>query len=864
MTNIFFSRLSLLSKFETINDNFESHQNKHSYNKNNNINNQDNVTNKKENVQNLKSRSLAVEQAYVHDVYSVVAATNPDAISSPVRSNVKNFLFEEFEPGSIVLDVGCGDGKYLNLNPNVIVIGLDYCFEWFASDSNNNEEKLAVVGNGLHLPFLDDYFDGIICCGVLHHLATRERRIKMLRELSRVLRVGGKLVMSVTSSPPGRKTIGSQDVLIKIHTDEMEYRSDYSESDIDSDSYTDTNSSSIATSMDSINNIDLLNDHRPGRSITNSHTANSDLDNCYSFVKRALKRLSLTSGISTIRNPFNTNLGLSSSIDSQSVKYYRRGNRYNYRYHPNDSSPIELHNLDDYDSSCNLSSKSSSTTGDSALSSFNRSSSLSQTSSATANNIFSSSLMSMIKEHFQTWKTQLNSAAIRHSFDTKPSNNEIEAKHFQMFGFEDCSDIEGQQNNHRFSLPISFWKFNKPNETSTVEIINNKNLLSKNKVYASNEENKPKFQNYLEQNGTTSIDVNLKSNTTFIIKANQVYSSNNSLAKSFHRLDVYPHKSLSLEISSSNVIINEKPLIGYCSLPDLRVLRLDNKKYQIDSSKKYNFHELSKEKHLKVENHKNEENLSVSPNPTECYSGTDEEDKDNPTELKEAGAKKFNKKLLRQRSFSADYPPETVKLQPELPRRFSASPNIGTHRYNQNDRIPHQQQISIDSEESFVTIIPAHRNSLEDISAEGEDECDSLNELDEDCYTDSSDDDEACCESISNEENTSNDNSISSVLEATVRTVAAIKSSTSNETCADLGSPFEELNIAEQRHELLVQETTPSPPNSLHRYFHLFHGGELEQLIDNNLANLHILDSYYNDYAMTWSIIAEKINVWTI
>src|SRR5690625_2518420 len=78
------------------------------------------------------SRTLTLEKAYVHDVYSWIASKG-DPASSPVHSHVKHFLTNEFEPGSLLLDVGCGDGKYLNFSPEVVVFGLEHCVEWFSN-----------------------------------------------------------------------------------------------------------------------------------------------------------------------------------------------------------------------------------------------------------------------------------------------------------------------------------------------------------------------------------------------------------------------------------------------------------------------------------------------------------------------------------------------------------------------------------------------------------------------------------------------------------------------------------------------------------------------------------------------------------
>ncbi|CAN8012177.1 unnamed protein product [Ixodes pacificus] len=48
----------------------------------------------------------------------------------------------------------------------------------------------------------------------------------------------------------------------------------------------------------------------------------------------------------------------------------------------------------------------------------------------------------------------------------------------------------------------------------------------------------------------------------------------------------------------------------------------------------------------------------------------------------------------------------------------------------------------------------------------------------------------------------------------------------------------------------------------LHRYYHVFREGELDNLIDKYVENLHIISSYY-DHA-SWCVIAEKVQVWTI
>lgn len=55
----------------------------------------------------------------------------------------------------------------------------------------------VLVCDNLALPFRDESFDAVLSVAVVHHFATTERRVNALRELARVLRIGGRLVISV-------------------------------------------------------------------------------------------------------------------------------------------------------------------------------------------------------------------------------------------------------------------------------------------------------------------------------------------------------------------------------------------------------------------------------------------------------------------------------------------------------------------------------------------------------------------------------------------------------------------------------------------------------------------------------------------
>lgn len=413
------------------------------------------------------SRTLELEKAYVHDVYATMASHGfpSTSSSSPVDAQVKQFMVEQFEPHSVLLDIGCSDGKNLTLCRDLVVVGLEHCREWFTGPSYKGKPDSThlVVGDVLSLPFRDALFDGVLCCSVLHHLSTLERRVNALQEIARIMKIGGKVMLTVTSGPGDANDLGSQDVLIRLDRSGKALNNTcnhhFCGSDIDSRCYSSSSHSSTSSSSSSSLELNVYENCA-------SSPTSSELENCYSFVKKALKRFSLTSSIYSMKNSFSD--GSSKSKFSTNLSFH------------DEMYPIELHNLEE-DCSSQCSSHSSSTTGDSALSSFNRSSGcISQTSS---NGVFPDSFLTSIKEHLISWKVQFANSMAWYSLDPKVAPLTEDGKTHIFEG-------EEVQSSHRFSLPTSLATGGPKGEAAKSTI------RCKNKVYASNNASKPLLHNF--------------------------------------------------------------------------------------------------------------------------------------------------------------------------------------------------------------------------------------------------------------------------------------------------------------------------------------------------------------------------------
>lgn len=99
--------------------------------------------------------------------------------------------------GSHILDVGCGNGKYLDVRSHDCMVHAcdkSPCLVRIAKE--NHKHANIIQADGLSLPYPDSSFDAIISIAVVHHLGETDRK-KFMKELQRVLKPDGSLLVTV-------------------------------------------------------------------------------------------------------------------------------------------------------------------------------------------------------------------------------------------------------------------------------------------------------------------------------------------------------------------------------------------------------------------------------------------------------------------------------------------------------------------------------------------------------------------------------------------------------------------------------------------------------------------------------------------
>lgn len=189
------------------------------------------IATKKENDENELMPPSKLELENVHKVYNEIANHFSETRHSP-WPQVETFV-KEFDAGSVLVDIGCGNGKYLHLNENIakvrkrILSSNPYLHNLFKLSTffiviqigcDRSEGLLKVCRERginafqcdcLAVPIRTGSVDGIISIAVIHHLASKERRLKAISEMVRILRPSGRALIYVWAKNQALKTKSS-------------------------------------------------------------------------------------------------------------------------------------------------------------------------------------------------------------------------------------------------------------------------------------------------------------------------------------------------------------------------------------------------------------------------------------------------------------------------------------------------------------------------------------------------------------------------------------------------------------------------------------------------------------------------------
>ncbi|XP_076446651.1 uncharacterized protein LOC143284008 [Babylonia areolata] len=156
------------------------------------------------------SSTSSLESVHVQRVYDQIAPHIED-LKPRIWPRVKEFL-KSLKAGALVADVGCGNGRYLHINPSIFKIGSDICQPFLQTAVARGFEVL--LADNLLLPFRDNIFDAAISVGVIHHFASKERRVQALQEMVRILLPGGLVMVYVWAFEQKYRKFDSQDILV--------------------------------------------------------------------------------------------------------------------------------------------------------------------------------------------------------------------------------------------------------------------------------------------------------------------------------------------------------------------------------------------------------------------------------------------------------------------------------------------------------------------------------------------------------------------------------------------------------------------------------------------------------------------------
>jgi alkylated DNA repair protein alkB family protein 8 len=184
----------------------------------------------------------STEKEHVHAVYDAIATQwhHTRGKRGVLWPGATQFL-KQLPQGSVVADVGCGDGKYFPAiwEAGSFVIGTDISLPLLktsigASASEDSPESRRIseerghlrdrpavaVADCMNVPLRSKSCDAAICIAVMHHISTEPRRLRCIEELVRIVRPGGMIniqAWAMEQDEGSRRKFASTDVFVPFN-----------------------------------------------------------------------------------------------------------------------------------------------------------------------------------------------------------------------------------------------------------------------------------------------------------------------------------------------------------------------------------------------------------------------------------------------------------------------------------------------------------------------------------------------------------------------------------------------------------------------------------------------------------------------
>jgi ubiquinone/menaquinone biosynthesis C-methylase UbiE len=117
-------------------------------------------------------------------------------------SEERRYLFSNIRKNSYVLDIGCGDGRTIKEISKLTerIVGVDNDIKVIKLAKRNLEalpKTKIILADARAMPFGNSTFDYVICVGTFGNFESN--KYKILKEMKRVLKPNGKIIISVYS-----------------------------------------------------------------------------------------------------------------------------------------------------------------------------------------------------------------------------------------------------------------------------------------------------------------------------------------------------------------------------------------------------------------------------------------------------------------------------------------------------------------------------------------------------------------------------------------------------------------------------------------------------------------------------------------